>query len=106
MKKVLFLALKDFKVLLSDKGNIFWVFGFPVLFALFFGAIYSGVGKEPSGMKIAVVDEDGSEFSSSYISQLQSYEALEISLVGRDQAIEKVRKGQIAAAVVLKKGFG
>lgn len=106
MKKVLFLAIKDLKVLLSDKGNIFWVFGFPVLYALFFGAIFSGAGKEPSGMKIAVVDEDKSEFSSSYISKLQSYEALKISLAGRDEAIEQVRKGKVSAAVILKKGFG
>jgi hypothetical protein len=28
MEKVLFLAIKDMRVLLSDKGNIFWVFPF------------------------------------------------------------------------------
>jgi ABC-2 type transport system permease protein len=106
MKKVLFLAIKDLKVLLSSKGNIFWVFGFPALFALFFGAVYAGAGKGPSGMKIAVVDEDKSEFSSSYISKLESEEALKIVRTGRDEAIEQVRKGQIAAAVVLRKGFG
>jgi ABC-2 type transport system permease protein len=106
MKKTIFLALKDLKVLLSDKSNMFWVGGFPILFALFFGAIFAGADKGPSGMKIAVVDEDKSEFSNSYISKLQSYEALEISLSGRGEAIEQVRKGQIAAAVVLRKGFG
>lgn len=106
MKKVLFLAIKDLKVLLSSGGNIFFVLGFPVLFALFFGAIYSDAGKGPSGMKIAVVDEDKSEFSGSYLSKLESEEALKITRAGRDQAIEQVRKGQIAAAVILKKGFG
>ncbi|MBA7657163.1 Linearmycin resistance permease protein LnrN [subsurface metagenome] len=106
MKKVLFLAFKDLRVLLSDKGNIFWVFGFPVMFALFFGAIYSGAGKGPSGMKIAIVDEDKSEFSSSYISKLESDEALQIVPLSRDEAIEQVRKGKVAAAVILNKGFG
>jgi ABC-2 type transport system permease protein len=53
-----------------------------------------------------VVNEDKSEFSNSYISKLQSYEALQISLAGRDEAVEQVRKGKVAAAVVLKKGFG
>jgi len=106
MKKILFLAVKDLKILLSNKGNIFWVFGFPVMFALFFGVISSDFGKEPTGMKIAVIDQDKSEFSGSYISQLQSYEALRIVRPSRDAAIEQVRKGQIAAAVVIKKGFG
>ncbi len=106
MKKVIFLAVKDLRVLLSDKGNIFWVFGFPIVFALFFGAIYSGAGEGPSGMKIAVVDEDKSEFSSSYISKLESDEALKIVPLSRDEAIEQVRKGKVAAAVIINKGFG
>ncbi len=62
MKKVLFLALKDLRVLISNKSNFFWVLGFPVIFALFFGAIYSGAGEGPTGMKIAIVNEDKSEF--------------------------------------------
>jgi ABC-2 type transport system permease protein len=106
MKKVLFLAIKDLQVLLSDKGNIFWVFGFPVMFALFFGAIFSGSDEGPSGMKIAIVNEDKSEFSNSYISKLESDEALEIIPLSRDEAIEQVRKGKVAAAIVIKKGFG
>jgi ABC-2 type transport system permease protein len=93
-------------VLFSDKGNIFWVFGFPVMFALFFGAIYSGIGEGPSGMKIAIVDEDKSDFSNSFISKLESDEALNIIPVSKDDAIERVRKGNISAAVILKQGFG
>jgi ABC-2 type transport system permease protein len=94
------------QVLLSDKGNIFWVFGFPVLFALFFGFMYSEAGKGPSGMKIAVVDEDQSEFSSSYISGLESDEALILVHLDREEAIELVRKGKVSAAVILNDGFG
>ncbi len=106
MGKILSCAIKDMHVLFSDKGNIFWVFGFPVIFALFWGAIYSGAGEGPSGMKIAVVDEDGSEFSNSFISKLESDEALIIEKISRDDAIERVRKGKVSAAIVLKKGFG
>lgn len=106
MNKVLLLAVKDLRVLLSDKGNIFWVFGFPILFALFFGAIYSSAGEGPSGMKIAVVDEDESDYSISYVAKLESNEALDIIRMSRDEAIDHVRKGKVAAAVVLKKGIG
>ena len=106
MKKVIFLAVKDLRVLISDRGNIFWVFGFPVIFALFFGAIYSGTDKGPSGMEIAVVNEDNSEFSNTYVSNLESNEALKIIKLDRDEALERVRKGKAAAAVILNKGFG
>lgn len=106
MKKIVILAFKDLRVLFSDKGNIFWVFGFPALFALFFGAIYSGADSGPSGMKIAVVDQDKSDFSASYISNLESYEALKVTPMNRTQAINDIRKGDIFAAVILKDGFG
>jgi ABC-2 type transport system permease protein len=106
MKKLLFLAVKDMRVLLSDKGNVFWVFGFPVLFALFFGFMWSGASEGPSGMKIAVVDEDQSEFSDSFISGLESDEALIVVHLEREEAIEQVRKGKVSAAVILNEGFG
>ncbi len=106
MSKALFLAFKDLKVLLSYKSNIFWVFGFPVLMALLFGAIYSDSGSEPSGIKIAVANEDKSEFSDSYISKLESYDALEVVHLSRDEALEQIRKGKVAALVILKEGFG
>ncbi len=106
MNKVIFLAIKDIHVLISDKGNIFWVFGFPVIFALFFGAIYSDVGNGPTGMKIAVADEDNSDFSRSYISRLKSNEALDLISLDRDKALEQVRKSKIAAAVIINKDFG
>ena len=106
MKKALLLAVKDLRVLLSDKGNIFWVFGFPVLYALFFGAIFSSAGEGPSGMKIAVADEDNSDYSSAYVSSLKSNDALDIVRMSRDEAIDQVRKGKVSAAVVLNKGVG
>ena len=106
MKKVFFLAVKDIRVLISDRGNIFWVFGFPLIFAFFFGAIYKDVGKGPSGMNIAVVDEDGSDFSHSYISNLQSNEALKLISLDKNAALERVRKSKVAAAIIIKKGFG
>ncbi|MBN2590972.1 MAG: ABC transporter permease [Sedimentisphaerales bacterium] len=106
MKKVFFLAAKDIRVLMSDRGNIFWVLGFPLIFAFFFGAIYSDAGDGPSGMKIAVVDEDNSSFSTSYISKLEESDALTVIHLERDQALEQVRKSKIAAAVIIKKGMG
>jgi ABC-2 type transport system permease protein len=106
MSKALMLAVKDVKVILSDKGNIFWVLGFPVIFALFFGAIYSGMGEGPRGMKVAVVDEDGSEFSKSFVSKLDSNDSLTVLFLERDDAIDRVRRGKITAAVTLNQGFG
>ncbi|UCC97954.1 MAG: ABC transporter permease [Phycisphaerales bacterium] len=106
MIRALLLAVKDIKVILADRGNIFWVFGFPVIFALFFGAIYSGMGEGPSGMKIAIVDEDGSEFSNAYVSELEANDSLTVFRLERAEAIDRVRRGKVTAAVMIKSGFG
>ena len=106
MARILNLAAKDIRVLFADKSNLFWVFGFPVLFALFFGAIFAGSGEGPSGLKIAIVDEDQSDFSELYVSHLESDDALKITFMDRDQALGQVRTGKQVAAVILKEGFG
>ncbi|NLZ05722.1 MAG: ABC transporter permease [Phycisphaerae bacterium] len=106
MGKLLALACKDFRVLIADRGNLFWVFVFPAIFALLFGAVYSGAGDGPSGMKVAVVDDDNSTFSQRYVSHLEEEEALEIARLDREQALEQVRKGNQAAAILIQPGFG
>ena len=106
MRKLLALAGKDLRVLMADKGNLFWVFGFPAIFALLFGAVYSGADDGPTGMKVAVVDEDQSTFSQLYVAHLEDKEALDITRLDREQALDQVRKGSRAAAVVINPGFG
>jgi ABC-2 type transport system permease protein len=69
MNKAIQLAIKDLRVLSRDKFGMFWVLGFPVIFALFWGSIYSGESKGPSGMKVAVVDEDKSDLSQLYVTR-------------------------------------
>jgi len=57
-------------------------------------------------MKVAVVDEDQSEISQLYVSRLESYEALKLAHLSRDEAIDQVRTGKQVAAVCIKEGFG
>jgi ABC-2 type transport system permease protein len=106
MGKLVALAYKDFRVLIADKGNLFWVFVFPAVFALLFGAVYSGADDGPSGMNVAVVNEDESEFAELYVSHLESDEALNVTRLDREQAFTDVRKGKQAAAILIKPGFG
>jgi ABC-2 type transport system permease protein len=106
MAKVLALAVKDLRVVTAYKGNLFWVFGFPTIFALLFGAVYGGASKGPTGMKLAVVDEDHSKMSEAYVSHLESDEALSVQRLDRQDALARVRKGNLAAAVVIRPGFG
>jgi ABC-2 type transport system permease protein len=106
MGKIINLAMKDVRLLLRDKFSLFWVAMFPLLFALFFGAIFSGGSGSMSGMRIAVVDEDSTETSAKFVERLNAEPALEIVTMAKDSAIQRVRQGKLSACVVLKQGFG
>jgi ABC-2 type transport system permease protein len=106
MKQILALAGKDLRLLLRDKAGAFFVFFFPLLFAIFFGLIFSGAGDEQSSIPIALVDEDSSAGSAKFIEKLNKAAELEVLPTTRSQAISLVRSGKRAAYVVLTKGFG
>jgi len=106
MGKIFTLAGKDLKLLLREKASLFWVMAFPLAIALFFGAIFSGSGGSLSGMKIAVIDEDNTDFSAAYITELEGQSALRVSPMTRDSAFQKVRTGKLSAFVVLRENFG
>jgi len=107
MKRVLCLAQKDIAVLFGDKANLFWVFGFPIVFALFFGLIFSGVnsGEGPKDMEIGLVDQDQSTLSQQFAERLDAEEALTLLPMSLAQAREQVRKGKLAAALIIKDNF-
>ncbi|NLX26762.1 MAG: ABC transporter permease [Lentisphaerae bacterium] len=106
MKRIFHLAMKDIAVLMADKGNLFWVFGFPIVYALFFGAIFSGSQEGPSSMTLGIVDEDGSALSRQFVEELDSRETLEVVSFSREEALARVRKGTLSSALFLKPGFG
>ncbi len=103
---LLTLAIKDLRVLFRDKSSIFWVLGFPLMIALFFGTIFSGGGGEVGGMKIAVIDEDQSDYSKAYIEEISSLSSLRVSKMSRDSAETRVRQGKLSAMVTFREGFG
>jgi ABC-2 type transport system permease protein len=106
MKQVMHLAIKDLRILLRTKTALFWIGVFPLLMALFFGAIFSGGGGGMRSMRIAVVDEDKSDFSASFIDQLKSLDPLDVAVMRRDSASQLVRQGKKTAYVALRPGFG
>jgi len=104
MHEIAALAWKDLRLLLRDRGVLFFTFVFPILMAVFFGSIFSGGGGQ--GMKVAVVDEDGTDESKAFIAKLQSAPELRVTLLPRAEAREQVRRGGQVAMIVLVEGFG
>jgi ABC-2 type transport system permease protein len=105
MNQILTLALKDLRLLSRDLFGLFWIFVFPLLFALFFGSIMGG-GEQHGSLRIAVADEDQSEASREFISKLKEKDALIIELMPRAEAQALVRKGRLTAYIAIKPGYG
>ena len=57
-------------------------------------------------MRVAVVDEDGTEKSKQFAEKLASEDNIEIEYSTRDEAMDKIRTGKTGAAVIIKSGFG
>lgn len=106
MGPVLAIARKDLLLLLRDKGGLFFVFFFPILFALFFGTIFSGDGKA-TRIEVMVADEDGTDGSRAFVEALRKSEDVRVAPAAtREEAVGAVRAGKAPAAIVIPKGFG
>lgn len=100
------IARKDLRCLVRDKQGLFWALAFPLVMALFFGAMYGGSGEGRGAMKLAVVDDDKTAASQAFVDRLTRQASLRVTAADADAARARVRKGDATAALRIEKGFG
>lgn len=107
MKLIWSLALKDLRLLARDRTGAFFVFAFPILFAIFFGTIFSGSSGEPKRITILIVDLDQTPASKAFAQDLLDAEEFNATtLTDQAEAEKQVLAGKAVAAIMLPKGFG
>jgi len=107
MSSVIVMALKDLLLLWRDKFGLFWVLVFPLLFAVFFGSIFSGGGGgSRSAIEVALVDQDSTVRSIAFTGSLAELEGLDLTPADEATATERVRKGSVTAYLIVEEGFG
>jgi ABC-2 type transport system permease protein len=107
VREVWALAAKDLRLLVRDRGGVFFTFFFPVLFAVFFGTVFGGGGGQRGATRIALVDLDGSPRAIALAGALDAEARIEVvPLDSEDEAVQAVRRGRHAAVVVIPPGFG
>jgi ABC-2 type transport system permease protein len=93
------IALKDLRVLSRDRMALFWVLGFPIVFAAFFGSVMrAGLEDEQAPMRVIVVERDDGARDEALAIGLTSA-GLEVQRAPRAQAREAVRSGEAIAFV-------
>ena len=105
MRKVLALALKDLRLMPRNRGGMFFTLIWPILVTVLFGIMFGGDNNgEPGKVRIAIVDEDGTDGSRVFAKALE--ESFDLTAMNRADAENAVRLGQRAGYIVLTPGFG
>jgi ABC-2 type transport system permease protein len=105
------MALKDLHLLWRDKFALFWVAVFPLMMALFVGAIFGGSGPT-AGIGVAVVDLDSTDASRAFVAALDQSDGIRMVAPGdgpaweREAARQAVAAGDVAAYLVIPPGYG
>lgn len=93
------LALKDLRLLARDRVGLFWVLGFPLVFATFFGSVMrAAVEGSAAPLQVVVVDAPGQERADRLALELL-ISGVQVLRSPEAQAREQVRRGKVAAFV-------
>lgn len=107
MQTILTLAGKDLRVLTRVKSGVFFTFIWPIVVAILFGTAFGGQNADgPSALRIVAVDEDDSAGSRKFLDTLSASGDFRLDRAARSDAATMVRRGQVAAYIVIKPGFG
>ncbi|HWT15555.1 MAG TPA: ABC transporter permease [Patescibacteria group bacterium] len=105
MNALLALATKDIRLLLRNRGALFFTMGWPLLVAVFFGLVFGG-DSGSSRPKVALVVQEQDAATERFAQSLLSLDTLEVERVDAATAEQRVRQGKRSAAIVLPVGFG
>jgi ABC-2 type transport system permease protein len=98
MGAIVTLALKDLRLLWRNKFGLFWVVAFPLMMALFFGAMFKGDSSDAGSLKIAAVRNEAPA-AQSFFAELQKSSVLSIRTMSMDSARDLVSRGKLTAYV-------
>ncbi|MEZ4220222.1 MAG: ABC transporter permease [Polyangiaceae bacterium] len=95
-----FVAIKDLRLLLRDRVALFWVFVFPLGFALLFGEVLASAARqEDRALSLLVVGE--SRTADGVVDGLARATGLTVLRQTRDEAHAAVRRGESVAYMVV-----
>src|SRR6185369_16089474 len=105
---LLAMVRKDLQLFFSDRRSVIVSFVVPIAIASFFGSIFSGPSRssEPAKLAVAIIDQDSSPISTGIVAGMQADKNFKVTTPAEAEARDAVRRGSLAAAVMIPKGFG
>ncbi len=104
MKKALFIALKEVRDFLQDKGDLSFSLLLPIItFALIYGA-FSG-NLQFNGTAYVVNEDTGGKYSAMLIQRLNTYKGLTVQIISAADADSRLSRSAILMAVFIPPDF-
>ena len=100
------LIRNDLRLYVTDRRALIISVVVPILIAAFFGYVFGGNGEASGKIPVALVDEDQSAVSRAITTDLASEAVLDVRILDRVAAEERVRSGKVQVAAVIPKNFG
>jgi ABC-2 type transport system permease protein len=105
--KALSVALKDFQILLKDRGAVIQLFLLPLLFIAAYSSVaaqFSG-GDEDQLIPLVVVDLDGGAGAETLLAGLDKAGGVEVELFEEADAVQKLEENEIARLLTIPPDF-
>ena len=104
MKKAYYIALKEVRDFLADKGDLSFSLVLPILiFALIYGAF--GNSLQFNGTAWIVNQDGGGQYSTQLLQDLKKYPTLSLNLISQADADDKLQHSDIAMAIIIPADF-
>ena len=103
MQALLALTLANIRSYVRDRAALFWTLAFPLIFIFMFGFIFQSGGG--GGLTIAWADEDRSAASAQLRDAFRGQDAIELEEAPTDDALARMRAGDVDAVIVVPAGY-
>ncbi|HEX2469118.1 MAG TPA: ABC transporter permease [Candidatus Limnocylindrales bacterium] len=104
MQALLALTVANIKSYLRDRAALFWTLAFPLIFIFMFGFIFQEGGQ--SRLTLGWVDEDRSPAVTQLREAFAAQAGTEIVEATQDDALARMRQGEVDAVIVVPAGYG
>jgi ABC-2 type transport system permease protein len=104
MNALFALTVANIKSYVRDRAALFWTLAFPLIFIFLFGFIFQEGGG--GGLTLAWVDLDGSPASAQLREAFAASEANEVDDATEEDALARMRDGDVDAVIVVPDGYG